>query len=108
MFASLTHVQYCDNANNMRHALGPHAGIFIAGCSVDAGAPGPMIHASMHSTSPHVLSLPTPKPLAPWSGCAGIFIADALSMPVHWYYDPRALQQDFGTITDFQVGSCGV
>ena len=31
----------------------------------------------------------------------GIHIADALSMPVHWYYDPRALQRDFGRITDY-------
>ncbi len=32
-----------------------------------------------------------------------ILIADSLSMPVHWYYDPRVLQRDFGTITDFQA-----
>jgi ADP-ribosylglycohydrolase len=33
----------------------------------------------------------------------GIFIADALSMPVHWYYDVSALKRDFGTITDYQA-----
>lgn len=33
----------------------------------------------------------------------GIYIADALSMPVHWYYDPRVLQRDFGRITTYQA-----
>lgn len=33
----------------------------------------------------------------------GIFIADALSMPVHWYYDVSALKRDFGTITGYQA-----
>ncbi len=32
-----------------------------------------------------------------------IFIADALSMPVHWYYDPNVLERDFGEITDYKV-----
>lgn len=32
----------------------------------------------------------------------GIFIADALSMPVHWYYDVGVLKRDFGTITSYQ------
>ncbi|KAK9804892.1 hypothetical protein WJX72_010538 [[Myrmecia] bisecta] len=31
----------------------------------------------------------------------GIFIADSLSMPVHWYYDTRQLQRDFGFITGY-------
>lgn len=34
---------------------------------------------------------------------AGIFIADALSMPVHWYYSVTDLKRDFGEITDYQV-----
>lgn len=33
----------------------------------------------------------------------GLFIADALSMPVHWYYDVGALRRDFGRITDYQA-----
>ncbi|KAI8462695.1 MAG: ADP-ribosylglycohydrolase-domain-containing protein [Monoraphidium minutum] len=33
----------------------------------------------------------------------GIFIADALSMPVHWYYDVGRLKRDFGNITTYQA-----
>ncbi|KAK3244440.1 hypothetical protein CYMTET_45942 [Cymbomonas tetramitiformis] len=33
----------------------------------------------------------------------GIFIADALSMPAHWYYDLNALQRDFGYLTTYQA-----
>ena len=36
-------------------------------------------------------------------GCLwGMFVGDALAMPVHWYYDVAALQRDFGTIRDYQ------
>lgn len=31
----------------------------------------------------------------------GMFIADALAMPVHWYYDTRALVRDYGQVTDY-------
>lgn len=31
----------------------------------------------------------------------GMFIGDALAMPVHWYYDTLALMKDYGEITDF-------
>jgi ADP-ribosylglycohydrolase len=31
----------------------------------------------------------------------GSLIADAVSMPVHWYYDRQALARDYGTITDY-------
>jgi len=31
----------------------------------------------------------------------GLFIGDALSMPVHWYYDREALARDYGSITDY-------
>ncbi|WP_045750462.1 ADP-ribosylglycohydrolase family protein [Candidatus Methylopumilus turicensis] len=33
----------------------------------------------------------------------GLFIGDALSMPVHWYYDISALAKDFGQIRDYQA-----
>ena len=33
----------------------------------------------------------------------GLFIGDALAMPVHWYYDRRQLLADFGRITSYQV-----
>ncbi|MGB7991727.1 MAG: ADP-ribosylglycohydrolase family protein [Candidatus Methylophosphatis roskildensis] len=33
----------------------------------------------------------------------GMFVGDALAMPVHWYYDLSALQHDFGVIRDFQA-----
>ena len=33
----------------------------------------------------------------------GMFVGDALAMPVHWYYNIAALWQDFGTIRDYQA-----
>jgi len=32
----------------------------------------------------------------------GMFIGDAMAMPVHWYYDTMALRRDYGTITNYQ------
>ena len=38
-----------------------------------------------------------------WRGALwGMFVGDALAMPVHWYYDVAALQRDFGVVRDFQ------
>ncbi len=31
----------------------------------------------------------------------GMFVGDALAMPVHWYYDTRALQEDYGKVADY-------
>lgn len=31
----------------------------------------------------------------------GLFIGDALAMPVHWYYDTQALQRDYGEVTGY-------
>ena len=31
----------------------------------------------------------------------GLFIGDALAMPVHWIYDRPALQRDYGHVTDY-------
>ncbi len=31
----------------------------------------------------------------------GMFIADALAMPVHWYYDRDALKRDYGRVTGY-------
>jgi ADP-ribosylglycohydrolase len=31
----------------------------------------------------------------------GLFIGDALAMPVHWYYDRLALQRDYGYVKDY-------
>lgn len=33
----------------------------------------------------------------------GALVADAVSMPVHWYYDTNALDRDYGTITGYQA-----
>eukprot|EP00198_Chlamydomonas_reinhardtii_P000582 XP_001689917.1 predicted protein [Chlamydomonas reinhardtii] len=33
----------------------------------------------------------------------GIFIADSLSMPVHWYYNPGDIRRDFGVIETYQM-----
>lgn len=31
----------------------------------------------------------------------GLFIGDALAMPVHWYYDTKALHRDYGEVRDY-------
>lgn len=31
----------------------------------------------------------------------GLFIGDALAMPVHWYYNTKALEKDYGHVKDF-------
>ncbi len=31
----------------------------------------------------------------------GLFIGDALAMPVHWYYNTKALRQDYGEVRDY-------
>ena len=33
----------------------------------------------------------------------GMFVGDALAMPVHWYYNIAALWQDFGQLKDYQA-----
>lgn len=33
----------------------------------------------------------------------GLFIGDALAMPVHWYYDRAALKRDYGWVSDYRV-----
>jgi len=33
----------------------------------------------------------------------GMFIGDALAMPVHWYYDRQALHRDYGHVTGYQT-----
>ena len=35
------------------------------------------------------------------SALTGLCIGDALAMPVHWYYNRRALENDYGLVTDF-------
>lgn len=51
------------------------------------------------------LSNRLPQPPSDESRCRGaiygLFIGDALAMPVHWYYDTLALQRDYGHVTDF-------
>jgi ADP-ribosylglycohydrolase len=33
----------------------------------------------------------------------GMFIGDALAMPVHWYYNRQALHRDYGRVTGYQA-----
>ena len=33
----------------------------------------------------------------------GSLAADALAMPVHWYYDREALRRDYGTVDHFMA-----
>lgn len=45
----------------------------------------------------------TPEIRSRLSGSAyGFLIADALAMPVHWYYDQLALNRDYGLVRDYQ------
>ena len=37
----------------------------------------------------------------PSAALTGMFVGDALAMPVHWYYDRRALSRDYGHVTDY-------
>jgi hypothetical protein len=32
----------------------------------------------------------------------GMYIGDALAMPVHWYYDTNQLRRDFGQIAKYE------
>eukprot|EP00887_Chlorella_sp_A99_P008172 scaffold12.g8172.t1 len=55
----------------------------------------------------HVPALPPWLPLPPdrpplSPSPQGLLVADALAMPVHWYYSTAALRRDFGRITDYQ------
>jgi hypothetical protein len=34
-------------------------------------------------------------------GAYGLFIGDALAMPVHWYYNRHRLATDYGRVTDY-------
>jgi ADP-ribosylglycohydrolase len=36
-------------------------------------------------------------------GYEGALAADALAMPVHWYYDREALRRDYGTVDRFMA-----
>ena len=50
-------------------------------------------------STPHVL-----PPIERVRGALwGMFVGDALAMPVHWYYDVATLQHDFGTIRDYHA-----
>ncbi len=33
----------------------------------------------------------------------GLYIGDALAMPVHWYYNREALKRDYGYVTDYRA-----
>ena len=33
----------------------------------------------------------------------GLFIGDALAMPVHWYYDRWSMERDYGYVTDYHT-----
>jgi ADP-ribosyl-[dinitrogen reductase] hydrolase len=48
---------------------------------------------------PH--TLPAPSMDAARSAFVGALVADAVAMPVHWYYDQRALERDYGTVAGY-------
>ena len=33
----------------------------------------------------------------------GLFIGDALAMPVHWYYNRQTMNRDYGRVTDYMA-----
>jgi ADP-ribosyl-[dinitrogen reductase] hydrolase len=54
----------------------------------------------MESASPHE-SKPLSQPRI--TALEGALVADALAMPVHWYYDRLALRRDYGSIDRFRA-----
>ena len=44
-------------------------------------------------------AIPLPSRLT--GALLGACIADALAMPVHWYYDTAALDRDYGRVQDY-------
>jgi ADP-ribosylglycohydrolase len=51
------------------------------------------------SLEPHT---PPDADRGPGLALLGSLVADAVAMPVHWYYDQRALDRDYGTLHGFQ------
>ncbi len=49
------------------------------------------------TSSPHITDDRDRAAGALW----GLFIGDALAMPVHWYYDTAALMADYGVVSDY-------
>ena len=46
--------------------------------------------------------IPDPKEVSRCQGALyGLYIGDALAMPVHWYYDREALKRDYGIVRDY-------
>jgi ADP-ribosyl-[dinitrogen reductase] hydrolase len=54
------------------------------------------------ATAPTSVSSCTATPLdRKKAALLGLYIADAVASPVHWYYDTRALKRDYGTISGY-------
>lgn len=70
--------------------------LLAAGVAAVAAPERPPAHPERAAAAPAAAT-------AAAAAAAGIYIADALSMPVHWYYSVTDLKRDFGTITDYQV-----
>jgi ADP-ribosylglycohydrolase len=47
------------------------------------------------------MTAPLPLLDAARSAFMGALVADAVAMPVHWYYDQRALERDYGSIAGY-------
>jgi ADP-ribosylglycohydrolase len=60
------------------------------------------LHNNDNKGSYMTINLPS-KPDRLRGALWGMFVGDALAMPVHWYYNIAALWQDFGQIRDFQA-----
>ena len=46
--------------------------------------------------------IPGPKDVSRCQGALyGLYIGDALAMPVHWYYDRAAIKRDYGMVRDY-------
>ena len=56
---------------------------------------------SGENLNPHKIILDVPKESRKRGSIYGLFIGDALAMPVHWYYDRLALQRDYGHVRDY-------
>ena len=70
----------------------------VEGAALSGLAAGAELAQILAGTSPSIIPATDPRR----AGLAlGGFIADALSMPVHWYYDRAALLRDYGIVHDY-------
>lgn len=72
----------------------PHEGVPLGECGLH-GTYRPL--GMFHSSYSRLLVVPG------LPGRQGVYVGDALAMPVHWYYDTNQLRRDFGEILKYEA-----